>query len=153
MAPMRRCSAATGGCGWRPACSSPLAGIWRPPRASTRRPWPRPPAPWCWTATGRILRLGLEAQGRKLITLPAGELPEKVAAAFVAAEDQRFWRHPGVDPLAVLRALTGNLSAGRIVSGASTITMQLARLTYPGTAHLLPQAGGGRPQPQDRAGL
>ena len=81
---------------------------------------------------GRILRLGLEAQGRKLIKLPPGALPDKVAAAFVAAEDQRFWRHPGVDPLAVLRAFTGNLSSGRITSGASTITMQLARLTYPG---------------------
>lgn len=81
---------------------------------------------------GRILFLGLEAQGRKLIKLPPGELPEKVAAAFVAAEDQRFWQHPGVDPLAVARAFTGNAAAGRIVSGASTITMQLARLTYPG---------------------
>ena len=90
------------------------------------------PGPLVLDRQGRILRLGLEAQGRKLIKLPPGELPEKVAAAFVAAEDQRFWRHPGVDPLAVLRALTGNLSSGRITSGASTITMQLARLTYPG---------------------
>ncbi len=55
-----------------------------------------------------------------------------VAAAFVAAEDQRFWRHPGIDPLAILRAAMTNLSHGRIVSGASTITQQLARLTYPG---------------------
>jgi penicillin-binding protein 1C len=90
------------------------------------------PGPLVLDRQGRILRLGLEAQGRKLISLPPGELPEKVVAAFVAAEDQRFWRHPGVDPLAVLRALTGNLTAGRITSGASTITMQLARLTYPG---------------------
>jgi penicillin-binding protein 1C len=55
-----------------------------------------------------------------------------VASAFVAAEDQRFWRHPGVDAVAVLRATGQNLAAGRIVSGASTLTMQLARLTYPG---------------------
>jgi penicillin-binding protein 1C len=88
------------------------------------------PGPLVLDRDGQILRLGLEAQGRKLIALPAAELPEKVAAAFIAAEDQRFWRHPGVDPLAVLRALAGNLSAGRIVSGASTITMQLARLTF-----------------------
>ncbi len=90
------------------------------------------PGPLVLDRQDRILRLGLEAQGRKLIKLPPGELPEKVAAAFVVAEDQRFWRHPGVDPLAVFRALTGNMSAGRITSGASTITMQLARLTYPG---------------------
>ncbi|MDD2904592.1 MAG: transglycosylase domain-containing protein, partial [Syntrophales bacterium] len=40
--------------------------------------------------------------------------------------------HPGVDPLAVVRAACSNLQAGRVVSGASTITQQLARLTYPG---------------------
>ena len=90
------------------------------------------PGPLVLDRQGRILRLGLEAEGRKLIKLPPGELPGRVAAAFVAAEDQRFWRHPGVDPLAVLRALGSNVSTGRIVSGASTITMQLARLTYPG---------------------
>ena len=90
------------------------------------------PGPLVLDRQGRILRLGLEAEGRKLIKLPPGELPKKVVAAFVAAEDQRFWRHPGVDPLAVLRALGSNVSTGRIVSGASTITMQLARLTYPG---------------------
>ena len=55
-----------------------------------------------------------------------------MAAAFVAAEDQRFWGHPGIDPLAILRAAVSNLSRGRIVSGASTLTQQLARLTYPG---------------------
>jgi penicillin-binding protein 1C len=90
------------------------------------------PGPLVLDRQGRILRLGLEAEGRKLIKLPPGELPAKVVAAFIAAEDQRFWRHPGVDPLAVLRALGSNASSGRIVSGASTITMQLARLTYPG---------------------
>ena len=90
------------------------------------------PGPLVLDRQGRILRLGLEAEGRKLIKLPPGELPARVVAAFVAAEDQRFWRHPGVDPLAVLRALGSNVSTGRIVSGASTITMQLARLTYPG---------------------
>ena len=82
--------------------------------------------------TGRILRLVPEAQGGKLVTLPDRAVPPLVAAAFVAAEDQRFWRHPGIDPLAILRAAMSNLSRGRIVSGASTITQQLARLTYPG---------------------
>lgn len=48
--------------------------------------------------------------------------------ALVAVEDARFWWHPGVDPLAVGRAALGNLAAGRVVSGASTLTMQVARL-------------------------
>src|SRR5665648_751029 len=82
--------------------------------------------------TGRVLRLAPEARGGKLVTLPQGAVPPMVAAAFVAAEDQRFWRHPGIDPLAILRAAMSNISRGRIVSGASTITQQLARLTYPG---------------------
>ncbi len=83
--------------------------------------------------TGRILRLTPEAQGRKLVTRPDQDVPPRVAAAFGAAEDQRFWRHPGIDPLAILRAAAANLTHGRIVSGASTITQQLARLTYPGS--------------------
>jgi penicillin-binding protein 1C len=82
--------------------------------------------------TGRPLRLVSGARGGKLVTLPEGAVPPLVAAAFVAAEDQRFWRHPGIDPLAICRAAMSNLSRGRIVSGASTITQQLARLTYPG---------------------
>jgi penicillin-binding protein 1C len=80
---------------------------------------------------GRLLRLAPEPNGRRLLKLPEGPLPPLVAAAFVAAEDQRFFRHGGVDAQAVGRALMANLAAGRIVSGASTITQQLARLTRP----------------------
>lgn len=60
------------------------------------------------------------------------ELPPRVVAATLAAEDRRFWRHPGVDPLAVGRALRQNLGAGRRLSGASTLAMQVARLQHPG---------------------
>jgi len=49
----------------------------------------------------------------------------------LAVEDKRFFSHPGVDLLAVARALLSNLTAGRVVSGASTLTMQLARLLEP----------------------
>jgi penicillin-binding protein 1C len=48
--------------------------------------------------------------------------------ALLALEDRRFFHHPGVDPMAVLRAAWQNLRAGRVVSGASTLTMQTARL-------------------------
>jgi len=54
--------------------------------------------------------------------------PQQVKDVFVFAEDKRFFRHPGVDGFAVIRALYQNISRGRRVSGASTITMQLARL-------------------------
>lgn len=49
----------------------------------------------------------------------------------IAIEDQRFWSHWGVDPIAVARAGATALRSGRIVSGASTITMQTARLLEP----------------------
>lgn len=49
----------------------------------------------------------------------------------LAYEDKRFRDHMGVDPLAVLRAAGQNLTAGRVVSGASTLTMQVARLLEP----------------------
>jgi penicillin-binding protein 1C len=90
------------------------------------------PGPLVQDRNGRILRLAPDAQGRKAVRLPEGELPALVVAAFLAAEDQRFWQHPGVDAVAVLRAAGQNLAAGHVVSGASTITQQLARLAYPG---------------------
>ena len=49
----------------------------------------------------------------------------------IAAEDRHFRRHPGVNPLSLGRAALSNLRAGHVVSGGSTITMQLARLAHP----------------------
>ena len=60
---------------------------------------------------------------------------DQVDATFVErlilVEDERFYHHPGVDPLAIGRASLSAVKAGRIVSGASTITMQTARLLEP----------------------
>jgi penicillin-binding protein 1C len=60
-----------------------------------------------------------------------GELSPAVVPALLAAEDARFFRHPGVDPLAIVRALGQALVQGKLVSGASTITQQLARAVVP----------------------
>ena len=79
----------------------------------------------------RHLRLGADAQGRRVILLPPAPLPEMVVTAFLAAEDGRFRQHHGIDVKAVVRAAWSNLRSGRVVSGASTITQQLARLAYP----------------------
>ncbi len=59
---------------------------------------------------------------------PLPQIPERVRDAFITAEDRRFFWHPGVDPIAVARAAFQNRSSARTVSGASTITMQLARM-------------------------
>ena len=56
-------------------------------------------------------------------------VPGKFAAAVIAAEDKRFRSHPGVDPIALARALWANLRAGKVVSGGSTITMQVIRMS------------------------
>jgi 1A family penicillin-binding protein len=59
--------------------------------------------------------------------VPLDLVPPALAAAFIAVEDHRFYRHFGLDIQALLRALWRNLLAGRLVEGGSTITQQLAR--------------------------
>jgi len=56
------------------------------------------------------------------------EIPQRVKDVFVFTEDKRFYSHPGVDVFAVMRALYQNITGGRRISGASTITMQLSRI-------------------------
>ncbi|UCF96207.1 MAG: transglycosylase domain-containing protein, partial [Spirochaetaceae bacterium] len=58
-------------------------------------------------------------------------IPEPVRETFVRLEDRRFYSHAGVDLAAAARAAVLNLQARRVVSGASTITMQLARMIHP----------------------
>src|SRR3989442_3587210 len=50
--------------------------------------------------------------------------------AVIAAEDHRFYRHPGIDPIAVGRATLHNLKRGRLSEGGSTLTQQLARTLF-----------------------
>ena len=57
------------------------------------------------------------------------EVPPHVIAAVLAAEDKRFFSHHGIDWLATGRALVAGITRGRIVSGASTITQQLVKIS------------------------
>ena len=59
---------------------------------------------------------------------PVDSLPPKYLQSLLVFEDRYFYYHPGINPLAVVRALTGNIAAGKVTSGGSTISMQLARL-------------------------
>ncbi|WP_394849435.1 penicillin-binding protein 1C [Pendulispora brunnea] len=63
--------------------------------------------------------------------IPLEEMGTYARMSVLAAEDRRFYLHAGVDPLAVVRAFGSDLWQRRIVSGASTLTMQLARLVRP----------------------
>jgi penicillin-binding protein 1C len=60
---------------------------------------------------------------------PPGEVPERYAAAVERFEDRRFRFHPGVDPAALVRAAVANVREGAVVSGGSTLTMQVVRLS------------------------
>ncbi|MES1264682.1 MAG: transglycosylase domain-containing protein, partial [Variovorax sp.] len=63
---------------------------------------------------------------------PGKEVPEKFRRALIVFEDKRFEQHSGLDGLAIARAMRLNLAAGHVVSGGSTLTMQLARLSRHG---------------------
>jgi penicillin-binding protein 1A len=59
--------------------------------------------------------------------MPIGQVPKLMQQAIIAAEDERFYEHGGVDTLGVLRAAGANILSGGASQGASTITMQVAR--------------------------
>ncbi|WP_028455025.1 penicillin-binding protein 1A [Chitinilyticum litopenaei] len=61
---------------------------------------------------------------------PFKEVPALMTQALLAAEDERFYEHGGVDYIGVLRAMLSNVTSGQTRSGASTITMQVARNFY-----------------------
>ena len=61
------------------------------------------------------------------VVVPLSRIPDQVILAFVAAEDARFFEHPGVDLAGTVRAFLRNQEAGRIVQGGSTITQQVVR--------------------------
>ncbi len=78
-----------------------------------------------YAADGRLLA---EYAKEKRIFVPVAAMPKRVLQAFVAAEDQRFFSHPGVDVIGVLRAVIANLThPGSRPEGASGITQQVAK--------------------------
>ncbi|BCX82516.1 penicillin-binding protein 1A [Methylomarinovum caldicuralii] len=64
---------------------------------------------------------------KKRVPVAIGEVPRPLVQAFLAAEDDRFYQHPGVDPQGLLRAAWELLRTGHKRQGGSTITMQVAR--------------------------
>ncbi|MDW7761407.1 MAG: penicillin-binding protein 1C [Acidobacteriota bacterium] len=87
-----------------------------------------PLSPVLFSQEGRLLgaRTAVDGQWR----FPQGEdVPARFFRVLLQYEDRRFFWHPGVDPAAVVRSAALNLRAGRVRSGASTITMQVVRLS------------------------
>jgi penicillin-binding protein 1C len=79
---------------------------------------------------GQLLDLHIAADQQWRLPYQSAQLPLRYQTALLAFEDQYYFRHPGINPLSVFRAFWGNLSAGKVKSGASTITMQVARLLH-----------------------
>jgi len=80
---------------------------------------------------GKLLRAYLTSEGRWRLPATRRDVDPRFLEALLAYEDKRYFAHHGVDPLAMLRAAYQLGSQGRIVSGGSTISMQVARLLEP----------------------
>lgn len=71
-----------------------------------------------------------ELKAEKGIYIPLNTIPEHLINAVVAVEDQRFWRHKGIDYIAIMRALLKDVIYAEIREGGSTITQQLAKIMF-----------------------
>jgi len=81
---------------------------------------------------GKILRVFLNKDEQWCFPPnPDLTIPEKLKTAVLFFEDKHFYIHPGVNPIALARAFSQNMKSDKIVSGGSTITMQVSRLLKP----------------------
>lgn len=80
-----------------------------------------------FSSEGTLLRERLSLLGGRRSLVSISEVSSHFLKLLIATEDRFFYGHPGIDPLALLRAAFLNLKNGKTVSGASTLTMQLAR--------------------------
>lgn len=100
------------------------------------RLWPLPlhdvtPARVVVAEDGTPLWRFADAQGVWRYPVTLADVSPRYLQALIQYEDRWFWRHPGVNPFAVLRAAWQDLTSGRVISGGSTLTMQVARLLDP----------------------
>ncbi len=77
---------------------------------------------------GRLLRGFATKNGRWRLPVKVADVDPRYLKMLLAYEDKRFYRHPGVDVLALMRSAGQMLQHGRVVSGGSTLSMQVARL-------------------------
>jgi penicillin-binding protein 1C len=114
------------------ACAA-LAGAW----LAWLLAWPlparlaQPPSAVVEYRDGTPAFVFLSPDDRYRMATPPEAVDPRYLEALVRFEDKRFWRHGGVDPLAVLRAAWLNLRHREVVSGASTLTLQLVRVLEP----------------------
>ena len=83
------------------------------------------------TSDGQLLGARIASDGQWRFPAP-DSIPEKFEKCILEFEDRYFYRHPGVNPGSLARAMARNFKEGRVISGGSTLTMQVARLSRPG---------------------
>jgi penicillin-binding protein 1C len=92
-----------------------------------RRLFERPVSTLLYSARGELLSARIADDGQWRFPM-SDSLPPRFVSCLVEYEDRRFRWHPGIDPVALVRAARQNISHGRVVSGGSTLTMGLARM-------------------------
>jgi penicillin-binding protein 1C len=101
---------------------------------------PLPLSPQVKDRAGKLLHIGLSSDEKYRLATPLNNISPELIRATLLQEDQHFWRHCGVNPWSLLRA-AGHVCVGHLGrGGASTITMQLARLRY----HLHTKSASGK---------
>ncbi len=120
--------------GWIWLAAAPffvIAALW-----AADKIWPLPlhevnPARVVVAHDGTPLWRFADADGIWRYPVTIDEVSPRYLDALINYEDRWFWKHPGVNPFSVIRAAWQDLSSGRVVSGGSTLTMQVARLLDP----------------------
>jgi 1A family penicillin-binding protein len=99
------------------------------PNLATMKPLSQPERTQVYDRNGHLIEVLHDEQDR--IVVPLASMPQVLRDAVLAAEDERFYQHGGIDDRGILRALLANLLQGQTVQGGSTITQQLVRNAYP----------------------
>ncbi|PSR54731.1 penicillin-binding protein 1C [Adhaeribacter arboris] len=88
-------------------------------------------SPVITASDGSVINAFLSPDDKWRMQLQTSEINSLLKKAILLKEDRYFYYHPGINPMALGRALANNVVSGKTTSGASTITMQVARLLYP----------------------
>ena len=103
-----------------------------------RELFPSPCSATLLSRDGELLGAHISREGQWYFG-ETGDVPGKFEKSIICYEDKRFRRHGGVDLLSVGRAIRQNLRRGKVVSGASTLTMQVIRLSRSDKPRTLPE--------------
>ncbi len=87
-----------------------------------------PPIPSKILARGGEVLLEIGRENREMVAI--ADVPEHIVNSFLAAEDDKFYQHSGVNYTGLMRAMLANLRAGKVVQGGSTITQQVAKMIF-----------------------